>query len=70
MAKKRKNKGLTAGADIKVRKTFGEQWGTPTLEMRSLELEEFLRRVARNEMSSIPSGQSNRVFRQNKCRPR
>jgi hypothetical protein len=57
MAKKRKIKGLTAVADIKVRKAFGEQWATLTLEMRSPELEEFLRRFARNEMSNIPSGQ-------------
>jgi hypothetical protein len=57
MAKKRKNKGLTAVADIKVRKAFGEQWATLTLEMRFPELEQFLRRVACNEMSSIPSGQ-------------
>jgi hypothetical protein len=56
MTKRRKKRGLTAFAAIKVRKSFGEQWATLTLEMRSAELEEFLRRVAQDEMSSIPSG--------------
>jgi hypothetical protein len=55
--KKRKKKGLTAFAAIKVRSSLGEEWATLTLEMRAADLEEFLRRVAQDEMSGIPSGQ-------------